>query len=117
MGDEGETVAVDRRGIPEEFLDDGRRVGRRGEQRLLEGETTARISEDLDLPPGVGLIEPIDDTSCRLDTGASTYESLAMHLVLLGVDFEVTEPPELLEEIRAMADRYRRSIARPRRGK
>src|SRR5439155_26760788 len=47
------------------------------------------------LPSGVGMIEAIDQQSCFFETGAATYESLAMHLVLLGVDFELTEPPEL----------------------
>jgi hypothetical protein len=28
---------------------------------------------------------------------------------MLGVDFEVSEPPELVEYVRALADRYRRA--------
>jgi predicted DNA-binding transcriptional regulator YafY len=62
------------------------------------------------LPPSVGLVEPIDEHSCFFDVGASTFESLAMHLVLLGVDFEVTEPLELVDQVRRLADRYRRAI-------
>ena len=62
------------------------------------------------LPPCVGLIEPIDEHSCFFDTGSSTFESLAMHLVLLGVDFELTEPAELVEEVRRITERYRRAI-------
>jgi predicted DNA-binding transcriptional regulator YafY len=63
------------------------------------------------LPPGVGLIEPIDEHSCFFDMGASTFESLAMHLVLLGVDFELAEPPELVNEVRRLTDRYHRATA------
>jgi len=33
------------------------------------------------LPPCMGLIEPIDEHSCLFEMGASTFESLAMHLV------------------------------------
>jgi hypothetical protein len=44
------------------------------------------------LPPYVGVVEPIDGQCCFLDIAASTYDGLAMHLALLGVDFEVTEP-------------------------
>jgi hypothetical protein len=62
------------------------------------------------LPSGIGMIEPIDEHSCFFDTGASTFESLAMHLVLLGVDFELTEPLELVNEVRRLTDRYRRAI-------
>jgi hypothetical protein len=63
------------------------------------------------LPPGIGLIEPIDEYSCFFETGASTFESLAMHLVLLGVDFEVSGPVELVDQVRRLTDRYRRSTA------
>jgi predicted DNA-binding transcriptional regulator YafY len=63
------------------------------------------------LPPGIGMIEAIDATHCILDTGAVTYENLAMYLVLLGADFEVNEPPELLDEIRKLAERYGRATS------
>lgn len=65
------------------------------------------------LPASVGLIEPIDEHSCFFETGASTYESLAMHLSLAGVDFEIIEPPELVEEVRRLAERYRRAANEP----
>jgi len=32
---------------------------------------------------------------------------------MLDVDFEVREPPELVEQLAIMADRYRRAISRP----
>ena len=63
------------------------------------------------LPPGIGLLEPIDEHSCFFDVGAPTFESLAIHLGLLGVDFELTEPMDLVEEVRRLANRYRRAIA------
>jgi predicted DNA-binding transcriptional regulator YafY len=61
------------------------------------------------LPPCIGLVEPIDENSCFFETGASTYESLAMHLSLVGADFEIIEPVELVEEVRRLAERYRRA--------
>ena len=61
------------------------------------------------VPPDVGLLEVIDERTCMLDTGAATLEALAMHLGILGVDFEVSEPAELVEYIRTLADRYRRA--------
>jgi predicted DNA-binding transcriptional regulator YafY len=61
------------------------------------------------VPPHIGLIEPIDERSCFFETGASTYEGLAMHLSLVGADFEVIEPAELVEEVRRLAERYRRA--------
>ena len=59
------------------------------------------------LPPGIGVLEPIDGQSCFFDVGAPSYESLAMRLIFLGVDFELSEPPELVEEVRRLALRYR----------
>lgn len=64
---------------------------------------TARIADYF------GLIEPIDDETCWFDVGASTWEHVAMHLVLTGFDFEVIEPPELLEQVRLLAGRLVRA--------
>jgi len=63
------------------------------------------------LPPCIGLIEPIDDQTCFFETGATTYENLAMHLSLIGADFEIIEPTELVEEVGRLAERYRRAAA------
>jgi hypothetical protein len=59
--------------------------------------------------PAVGVLEVIDERTCVLDTGADTLERLAVHLGMLGVDFDVGEPPELVDHLRALADRYRRA--------
>ncbi|HEV2780230.1 MAG TPA: YafY family protein [Actinophytocola sp.] len=64
------------------------------------------------ITPAVGLVEAVDDTTCVLDTGADALDTLAVYLGMLGVDFEVTEPPELVELIATLADRYHRAIPR-----
>jgi predicted DNA-binding transcriptional regulator YafY len=61
------------------------------------------------MPHSFGVVEPIDRHSCTFDAAAWSWESLATHLVLLGVDFDVSEPPELVEHIRALANRYSRA--------
>ncbi|MQA13395.1 MAG: WYL domain-containing protein [Pseudonocardiaceae bacterium] len=61
------------------------------------------------LPPAAGLLEALDENSCLLDTGADSLEMLAGYLGMLSVDFDVTEPPELVEQVRTLADRYRRA--------
>lgn len=58
------------------------------------------------IPTHFGVIEPIDRKSCWFETSAATYESLAMHLVLIGTDFTVDDPPELVDHIRRIATRY-----------
>jgi predicted DNA-binding transcriptional regulator YafY len=66
------------------------------------------------MPPCFGLLEPIDERSCYIDMGGSTYESLAFHLGLFGVDFELTGPPELLAQVDRLTNRYRRAVASTR---
>ena len=61
------------------------------------------------IPPAVGLLEAVDERTCLLDTGADTLDTLAVYLGMLGVDFEVSEPSDLVEHIRKLADRYRRA--------
>ena len=61
--------------------------------------------------PAVGSVEAVDDDTCVLDTGADSLDSLAVHLGLLGVDFTVTGPPELVDHLRALGDRYRQASA------
>lgn len=65
------------------------------------------------ITPAVGTVEAVDDTTCVLVTGADTVESLAVHLSLLDTDFEVAEPPELVEHVRKLATRYGHAVTPP----
>lgn len=60
------------------------------------------------LPPAVQVV-PVDDHSCIVAAGADTLHLLAVYIGMIDEDFEVTEPPELVEHLRALADRYRRA--------
>ncbi|MCC5579199.1 YafY family transcriptional regulator [Microtetraspora sp. AC03309] len=57
----------------------------------------------------VGTVEAVDERTCVLDTGSDSLETLAVYLGMLGFDFSVTEPPELVAHLRDLADRYRRA--------
>ena len=59
--------------------------------------------------PAVGIVEAIDDHSCVLTTGADSVKTVAVYLGLLDADFTVSEPPELVERLRKLADRYHRA--------
>lgn len=61
------------------------------------------------IPPTTGVVEPISPTRCRLSVGAHHLEQLAVYLGMLGFDFEVHEPPELVAHLRQLADRLRRA--------
>ncbi|MFB7877291.1 helix-turn-helix transcriptional regulator [Nocardia sp. NPDC056064] len=61
--------------------------------------------------PAVGVVEPVDEHSCVLLTGADAMETIAIYLSMLMMDFRVDGPPELVEHLRTLARRYTESIA------
>jgi predicted DNA-binding transcriptional regulator YafY len=61
------------------------------------------------LPPHVGKLEQIDAEHCVLETGGHSLEALGLYISLLGVDFRVLEPPELIEHVRALGQRLTRA--------
>ena len=61
-----------------------------------------------------GLLEPIDAERCRLRAGASTPAHILAWLLMLGVDFEVEEPAELIEHVRLMRARLGRVLSAAR---
>jgi predicted DNA-binding transcriptional regulator YafY len=67
-------------------------------------EITSRV------PAHWGAIEPIDAHTCEYRTGDDDLRWLALRIAMLGVDFEVHEPPELVEHLRALAFRLRRAV-------
>lgn len=58
------------------------------------------------MPPGAGLIEAIDEKTCTLSLGACSLDTISVYLALVGFDFEVREPPELIERVRWLAQRF-----------
>ena len=60
------------------------------------------------IPEHWGAIEPIDDDTCEYRTGDDDLGWLALRIVMVGVDFEVHEPPELVEHLRALGLRITR---------
>jgi predicted DNA-binding transcriptional regulator YafY len=53
--------------------------------------------------------EALDDRSCRLHCAGDSLEWLALRIVMLGVDFTVESPPELIDYLRAAAARITRA--------
>ncbi|MFD5829716.1 helix-turn-helix transcriptional regulator [Lentzea sp. NPDC060358] len=58
----------------------------------------------------IGTVEAVDADTCVLVTGSDSVESLAVWIGLLGFDFEVTSPPELVAHVRSLAGRYARAV-------
>jgi predicted DNA-binding transcriptional regulator YafY len=61
------------------------------------------------VPPTAGVLEAVDDHTCVLYSGSNSLDALALHVALLGVDFEAHEPPELLDHVRTLAARLGRA--------
>jgi predicted DNA-binding transcriptional regulator YafY len=60
-----------------------------------------------------GTIEPIDAGTCEYRTGDEDLGWLALRITMLGVDFDVHEPPELADHLRALGRRLTRAGGRP----
>ena len=63
------------------------------------------------VPRWAGPFEPLGEDRCEYRTGDDNLEWLAARLAMLGVEFEVHEPPELAEQLRALAARLERAAA------
>jgi predicted DNA-binding transcriptional regulator YafY len=66
-------------------------------------EVLARIN------PTVGVVESVDADHCVLVTGGDSVEIIAVYIGMLGLDFHITEPPELVEQVVLLGERYRRA--------
>ncbi|MEV0407779.1 WYL domain-containing protein [Actinoallomurus sp. NPDC050550] len=57
------------------------------------------------MPPTVAAVEPATDDTCVLRAGSNSLDELAAWVAQLGAAFEVHEPPELIEHVRALGTR------------
>ena len=67
-------------------------------------EVLARIN------PTVGVVETLDEQHSVLVTGGDSVETVAVWIGMLGLDFHVTEPPELVDHVRTLHHRYARAL-------
>ncbi|WP_068052241.1 helix-turn-helix transcriptional regulator [Nocardia xishanensis] len=65
------------------------------------------------IAPTVGVIEPIDDESCLLRTGSDSLDEIAIYVALFDFPFRVHEPPELVERVRTLAERFAEAVSDP----
>jgi predicted DNA-binding transcriptional regulator YafY len=68
-------------------------------------EVAARIN------PAVGSVEAVDEHTSVLHCGADSLETIAVYIGMLGLDFTVDEPPELVDRLRELSERYRAATA------
>ncbi len=62
------------------------------------------------VPASWGVVKPTDAHTCEFRTGDDNLMWLALRVAMLGVDFEVREPPELTEQLRSLSLRFGRAV-------
>ena len=98
---DAEVEALVSRGVPVE--------ARVHQARVVVHAPAAALAERFG--PWLGQISAIDETSSLVETGGDDLEMLAAYLGLLGADFSVEEPPELVAAVRAIAARFAAATA------
>ncbi|MGJ6966698.1 helix-turn-helix transcriptional regulator [Streptosporangium sp. G11] len=69
-----------------------------------------------EVPPTIGVVEPVDEDTCVLRIGSDSLDHLAVWVAAFGFEFEVQEPPELVEHLRTLTARLQRAAWRDRDG-
>ncbi|WP_078662666.1 helix-turn-helix transcriptional regulator [Streptomyces bicolor] len=69
-------------------------------------EAAERIS------PSAGTLEADGDAACILRTGAASLDVMVLHIMMIGIEFEVLEPVEFTEAIRGARDLLSRALER-----
>jgi predicted DNA-binding transcriptional regulator YafY len=59
--------------------------------------------------PAVGVVEAVSDHESVLVTGADTLDTIGAYIGMLGMDFTVESPPELVTVLRTLSERYARA--------
>ncbi|MEU6077179.1 YafY family protein [Micromonospora sp. NPDC047074] len=59
--------------------------------------------------PTAGRLERVDEHSCVLHVGSGSLDEIALHVALKGIDFQVLDPPELVDHVRNLAARLDRA--------
>jgi predicted DNA-binding transcriptional regulator YafY len=84
-------------------------AGNRYEARVTVHAPADEIAKRI--PWIAGALEPIDAHRCEYRTSDDDLEWLAIRIAMLGVDVDVSEPPELISQLNALARRLRRAAS------
>ncbi|MER6096160.1 YafY family protein [Streptomyces sp. NPDC001728] len=86
--------------------------------RAYAAEATVRLFVPLAeaaavVSPLAGVLTADGEDTCLLRTGAPGLDAMVFHVAFMGFDFEVLDPPQLAEAVRALRDRLSRALDRP----
>jgi predicted DNA-binding transcriptional regulator YafY len=77
----------------------------RYQARVLVQAPAAAVAQVV--PPSTGIVEPASEGTCLLTAGSDSLGALAFHIMMLGWECTVLEPPELIGTMRELAARLR----------
>ncbi|GLY50986.1 YafY family protein [Lentzea sp. NBRC 102530] len=60
--------------------------------------------------PMAASLEPVDDRSCLMRTGAESLDRMVFYLLYLGLDFDLHEPPELRDHVKMLITRLQKAV-------
>jgi hypothetical protein len=63
------------------------------------------------VPADAGVVQAVDEHTCTLLAGSNSLDGLALHVALLGFDFTVHEPAELIERFRVLHGRIGNAVS------
>ena len=64
--------------------------------------------------PAAGIVEPVDDEACVVTYGGESLRTLGVFVGMVGVDFTIEDPPELVDHVARMGERFLRAAGRSR---
>ncbi len=76
--------------------------------RIVLHAPMAKMAERI--PPYAGVLERLDERRTLFHAGSNSLDSMAIWISVIGVDFEVLEPPELLEHLGLLKSRIQRAL-------
>ncbi len=100
-------AAMDREAYAAFVLRDVASTGWAVHARILIDAPAAEVLARIN--PAVGIVETVGDQRSVLVTGADSLEMVAVWIGMLGMDFHVSEPPELVHHLRTLSERYARA--------
>ncbi|HET6296256.1 MAG TPA: YafY family protein [Kribbella sp.] len=59
----------------------------------------------------VGTVEAVDESSCTVETGSNSLDELLLYIGVLGYDFEVQSPPELVAHTQTLISRLSAAVS------
>jgi len=62
--------------------------------------------------PAAGIVEPLDEETCVVTYGGESLRTLGVFVGMVGVDFTIEDPPELVDHVARMGERFLRAAGR-----